>query len=113
MKSSVAQFRPRREAPKPPAELQRAGQALWKAILAEFEIEDAAGFAHLLTACRSEDDVRRLRKQIATDGDLVQDRFGQSREHPLLAACRGAETTRRQALKSLNLDIEPLRDSKR
>ena len=41
---------------------------------------------------------------------MIKDRFGQKREHPLLAAIRGLEALKRQALKSLNLDIEPLRD---
>jgi hypothetical protein len=41
---------------------------------------------------------------------MTSDRFGQKREHPLLAAIRGLEAVKRQALKSLNLDIEPLRD---
>ena len=67
-------------------------------------------FLTLLPACRSEDDIQRMRKAVAKDGDMTKDRFGQKREHPLLAAIRGLEAVKRQALKSLNLDIEPLRD---
>ena len=113
MKNSIARLLPIREAPKPPTGLRRYGSALWKTILDEYEIEDAGGLAHLLAACRSEDDIQRIRRQVEADGDLVKDRFGQPREHPLLAACRGAETIRRAALKALNLDLEPLRDSRR
>jgi hypothetical protein len=94
----------------PPRGLKRAGRTLWVAIQKEYGINDPGGISHLVTACRSEDDIERMRKAVAEDGDMTSDRFGQKREHPLLSAIRGLEAVKRQALKSLNLDIEPLRD---
>jgi hypothetical protein len=96
--------------PEPPKSLKKAGRTLWNAIQSEYGINDPGGLAHLVTACRSEDDIQRMRDAVASDGDTITDRFQQKREHPLLGAIRGLEAVKRQALKSLNLDIEPLRD---
>jgi hypothetical protein len=94
----------------PPKSLKKAGRNLWNSIQNEYCINDPGGLAHLLSACRAEDDIQRMREAVARDGDTIEDRFKQMREHPLLAAIRGAEGVKRAALKSLNLDIEPLRD---
>jgi hypothetical protein len=108
--SAVVSLQFRGTVAEPPRGLKKAGQALWNDIQAQYGISDPGGISHLVTACRSEDDIQRMRKSVAKDGDMTKDRFGQKREHPLLAAIRGLEAVKRQALKSLNLDIEPLRD---
>lgn len=94
----------------PPAGLKKAGRRLWSAIQAEYFIDDAGGIAHLTAACRAEDDLQRMRQAVHKDGDVLEDRFGQKVPHPLLAAIRGMEAVRRQALNAMNLDVEPLRD---
>lgn len=91
--------------PKPPAELGPAGKKLWKQIVDEYDVIDSGGLAHLLTAGRAEDDIQRMRATVAKDGDLCP--TDKSRAHPLLAAIRAAETTRRQSLRALNLDVVP------
>ncbi len=96
--------------PKPPAGLRKPGKALWRAIQDAYQIDDPGGLAHLTTACRAEDDIARWRAIVAVEGDLVEDRFGQKKAHPLLASIRDAESSKRHSLKALNLDIEPLRD---
>jgi hypothetical protein len=96
--------------PQPPKSLKKAGRTLWNDIQTQYGITDPGGLAHLVTVCRTEDDIQRMRDVVARDGDTITDSFGQKREHPLLAAIRGLEAVKRQALKSLNLDIEPLRD---
>jgi hypothetical protein len=108
--STVVKLPFRNAAPEPPRALKKPGRTLWNAIQSEYGINDPGGLAHLLTASRCEDDVQRMRAAVTKDGDMIKDRFGQNREHPLLAASRGLEAVKRQALKSLNLDIEPLRD---
>jgi hypothetical protein len=77
--------------PKPPRGLKKPGRTLWSAIQAEYGIDDPGGLSHLVTACRTEDDIQRMRTVVATDGDTVADRFGQKCEHPLLAAVRVLE----------------------
>ena len=96
--------------PEPPKGLKKAGRNQWISIQEQYGIDDPGGLAHLVSACRTEDDIARMRATLERDGDTITDRFGQKREHPLLAAIRGLEAVKRQALKSLNLDIEPLRD---
>jgi|SRR5881296_1575285 len=107
--SPIAKFRAPKPALRPPKELKTAGRALWKSLTGEYLINDAGGLTLLLTVCRCEDDIQRFRTALAVDGDLITDRFGQKQPHPLLAAMRGAETVKRQSLRALNLDLEPLK----
>ena len=99
-----------RKPPRAPAGLGKHGRQLWKTIQSEYAIEDAGGIAHLSSACRAEDDIQRMRQTVSTDGDVILDRFNQKAPHPLLAAIRGLEQVRRQCLRELNLNIEPLKD---
>jgi hypothetical protein len=101
-------FRPKPPAVKPPQELGKFGRALWKKLTEEFSIVDSGGLALLVSICRAEDDVQRMRTTVAADGDIVVDRFGQKVPHPLLAAVSRCETIKRQGLAALHLDIEPL-----
>ena len=96
--------------PMPPKELNSAGRGLWKALQEVYGIDDPGGVSLLLTVCRSEDDIQRMRRAVAKDGDCLTDRFGQQQSHPLLQAIRGCEAVKRQALRGLNLDLEPNRD---
>ena len=104
---NLEKFPPNKPAPIP-KELGRPGRALWKALTQEYNITDSAGLCILLSVCRSEDTIQKLLAIIEVDGPVVVDRFNQKQPHPLLAAIRGAEQTKRQALTSLRLDIEPL-----
>jgi len=111
MKNSVvSKFRAPAEAPKPPKGLGRHGKTLWVSLQESYGIDDAGGLSSLLSACRSEDDIQRMRQQVKKEGDTLTDRFGQKCPHPLLQQIRGSETVKRQALAGLHLDIEPLRD---
>jgi len=106
-KSGIPQIATKKPLPKPPKELGAAGRALWNKLQQEYALEDQGGLESLLTAARSEDDIQRMRARLAKDGDLIADRFGQLKASPLLQSIRGAETIKRQALRALNLDIEP------
>src|SRR5258706_11533247 len=109
-KSNVIDFPFSGKVSRAPKGLKAPGRRLWKAIQAEYSIDDPGGSAHLEAACRAEDDIQRMRKTVTTDGDVLLDRFGQKTPHPLLAAIRGLEAVRRQALSALNLNVEPLHD---
>jgi hypothetical protein len=97
-----------RKTPKPPRDLGKAGKLLWRRIESEYQIGDAGGLAHLLQACRAEDDVTTWRQTVATDGGVLNDRFGQKKPHPLIPHIAAGEAIRRAALQALNLNIEPL-----
>ena len=100
----------RSKPPRSPKGLGTAGRRLWAGIQAEYSITDGGGIAHLMSACKAEDDLERLRGQVKKDGDLITVTGKPPIAHPLLASIRGLETVKRQALRSLNLDLEPLRD---
>ncbi len=57
------------------------------------------------------DRMRGCQKAVSDDGAMVKDRFDQLKPHPLLATERDSRAQMLFALKALNLDVEPLRDS--
>ena len=81
-----------------------------KKLISEYSIFDAGG----LQALQIFADAYTLEldsiAQVETDGLTFLDRFGQVKAHPLLATIRDARAQKMAALKSLNLDIEPLRE---
>ena len=94
-----------------PNNLNKEAKAFYKKILHQYQIDDVAGLKLLLTACECLDRVRECQKTIKKEGMQIQDRFGQWKAHPLCTIERDARSQFLQAMKSLNLDIEPLRDA--
>lgn len=93
-----------------PLNLGKEGRKLWKCIQMSYSIEDAGGLAFLQAACEAFDRVKDAQAQISREGMTISDRFGQMKAHPLCSVERDARSQFLQALKALNLDIEPLRD---
>ena len=108
--AEIFKFPAERKVPRPPRGLEKAGRQLWRSIQAEYAIDDAAGLAFLHSACHAEDDIIRWRGLVAKEGDTIPVLDKPPVAHPLLPQIRGAEQIKRQALRGLNLDIEPLRD---
>lgn len=92
----------------PPGHLSREGKALWRRLLAEYGIDDAGGLVVLAVCCEALDRMRGAQQAVLAEGQTVTDRFGQVKAHPLLSVERDARSAFLQALKSLNLDLEPL-----
>jgi hypothetical protein len=107
--SNIVQFPGKRKQTRAPSGLKAAGRRLWQQIQLEYDISDPGGLSHLLSAARAEDDIKRLREKVETEGDLICNHVGTQVANPLLQAIRGSEAVKRQALSALNLDIEPLR----
>jgi P27 family predicted phage terminase small subunit len=93
-----------------PKHLNAEARKLWTGILMEYEIEDSAGLRILRVACEAYQRAQACREVIDSEGMQRPDRFGVMKPHPLLAAERDARSQFLQGLKSLNLDLEPLRD---
>jgi P27 family predicted phage terminase small subunit len=93
-----------------PSHLSPEAKGWWAAIVAEYEITDAAGLLLLQAAAEAFDRVRECQRAIADDGMVSVGSKRQSRAHPLLAVERDARAQMLSALKALNLDLEPLRD---
>lgn len=95
---------------KAPNYLSKEAQSLWNRLLKEYDIKDEAGLLILQTAMEAFDRMREAQEIIKEEGMQVTDRFSQKKAHPLTVVERDARSAMLQALKSLNLDIEPLND---
>ena len=95
---------------KAPKHLTREAKKQWEKLLNEYSIEDEAGLLLIQTAMEAFDRMREAQSIIKTEGMQVADRFGQMKAHPLTTVERDARSAMMQAIKSLNLDLEPLND---
>lgn len=82
----------------------------WQQILDEYDIDDPSGVLLLQTALEAFDRMRQAQGIISEQGATIKDRFDQIKSHPQLTVERDARSQMIQALKALNLDLEPLRD---
>lgn len=96
--------------PKAPPHLSADARRWWRQLIQEYGIDDPAGLLLLQTGMEAFDRMKAAQAEIARDGQTIADRFGQPKPHPLLATERDARAQLLAALKSLNLDLEPLRD---
>jgi P27 family predicted phage terminase small subunit len=96
--------------PKPPRHLRAAGKALYRDIVAQYRIHDAAGLALITTAAEALDRIREAQAAIRKHGALVPDRYGALKQNPACFLERDARAGMLSALRALNLDLEPLRD---
>lgn len=95
---------------KPPKNLSTEARKWWRQILDEYCIDDPSGLLLLQTALEAFDRMRQAQKIVDDQGATVIDRFQQVKSHPQLTIERDARSQMIQALKALNLDLEPLRD---
>lgn len=93
-----------------PKHLSADAKRWWTEIQDEYGIDDPGGDLLLQTAMEAFDRMKSAQVAIKRDGELLVDRFGQFKPHPLLTAERDARSQMMAALKALNLDLEPLRD---
>lgn len=93
--------------------VSKPAKKLWRQILGEFDIDDPAGLAILKVAIEAWDRAREAREAIDRDGPTYLDRFGSPKPHPLLTVERDARAQFLLALKQLNLDLEPLKNTGR
>jgi P27 family predicted phage terminase small subunit len=93
-----------------PAHLSAEAKKIWREILAEYSIEDAAGLRIMRVSLEAYDRMQAARKKIDKQGLTVADRWGQLRSHPLLPIERDSRAAFLAGLRALNLDLEPLKD---
>jgi len=77
----------------------------------DYAIDDAAGVALLTTAAECLDRMRAAQAAISEHGETVTDRYGQIKVNPACSLEKDARNGFLAAIKEMNLDIEPLRDS--
>lgn len=93
-----------------PEHLSPEARDWWQRITTEYQLDDDAGRLLLQTALEAFDRMRECQTAIEQDGMIVRGSTRQPRSHPLLTVERDARSQMLSALKSLNLDLEPLRD---
>lgn len=94
----------------PPEHLTRAAKDWFLLIQREYAIEDSGGVSILTAATEAWDRCTSAREAIEKDGGpVIKDRFDQLKPHPACAIERDSRAQFISAIKSLNLDIEPLR----
>ena len=94
--------------PAPPRALGKAGQALWRSVLAEYDVSDAAGAEMLCQACAALDRAEALREAIDADGEVIRSK-GTLRDHPGLKHELASRAFVVRTLHRLGLDCEPVR----
>ncbi len=96
---------------KAPGHLSQEARRIWKDIIEEYLIDDAAGLRILRTALEAFDRAQAAREAIDKEGMTISDKFNQVKPHPLLPIERDSRAAFLAGLKALNLDLEPLRDA--
>ncbi|RVD42199.1 hypothetical protein EN742_08250 [Mesorhizobium sp. M4A.F.Ca.ET.020.02.1.1] len=91
----------------PPRPLGKHGMALWQAVHAQYQIEDAAGVEFLLQACQSLDRAEALKEQIDADGAVIRTKTG-LKDHPALRHEIAARSFVVRTVARLGLDMEPI-----
>ena len=95
---------------KAPRHLSKEAKKQWNKLLYEYEIKDEAGLLLLQTGLEAFDRMREAQAIIKKEGMQTADRFGQMKCHPLITVERDARAAMLQAVKGLNLDIEPVQE---
>jgi P27 family predicted phage terminase small subunit len=90
-----------------PKKLSPEAKRLWRSITEEFQVADSAGMLLLQTALEAFDEMRQAQKILEVDGQVIEDRFKQKKQHPAALCVRDARNLMLRSLKALNLDIQP------
>jgi P27 family predicted phage terminase small subunit len=96
--------------PKPPANLTREAKAWWRRIVERWELDEHC-LLLLGNALEALGPMREAQKILSEEGRMVEDRFGQKKEHPMVATELAYKATLLQNIKAIGLDLEPLNDT--
>jgi hypothetical protein len=91
-----------------PAGLEQHGAALWRAVMAEYAVEDIGGREMLAQACHGLDMAARCRAHVDRDGEVIKTKLG-LKEHPALRHELTYRSFVVRTLQKLGLDVEPIR----
>jgi phage terminase small subunit len=92
--------------PKPPNELSPEAGRLWRAILGDYTLDEAALMV-LTATLQARDRAEQARQTLAAEGAIQADRFGQKKPHPALAIERDSTLAMMRGFRLLGFDQEP------
>src|SRR5690348_2616603 len=87
-----------------PDRLSAEAQRLWDRIVADYQVEDAAGRLILQSGLEAFDRLREAQRLLELEGLLCRDRFGQPRPHPAILIERDCRTQLLAAFRLLRLE---------
>ena len=90
----------------PPKHLTAASRKIWRDIFKDYQIDPAAELI-LVATLEARDRREEARAQLAKDGSVQTDRFGQKKPHPSIAIERDAAVTMMRGWRLLGFDQEP------
>lgn len=90
--------------PAPPKHLGPEGRALWRGVLADFELVDSHDLARLQVAAEAADRVAVCREEVERTGMFIDGRFGVKASPAALMADR-SQATLLKALREIGLDL--------
>ena len=90
-----------------PKHLNAEGGAFWAKVRTEYAINDAAGLALLTAAAVALDRMVAARKVIQDEGEIVKDRYKQSKVHPACTLEKDSRAGFLAAMRALQLEIGP------
>ena len=96
--------------PRAPKGFSNKAKKIFREIITEYGITDSGGLEILITGLKARDRGAEVAEKIKKQGVSFRDRFGQLRANPLLSVERDRRAQWLNALKALNLDLEPVRD---
>jgi P27 family predicted phage terminase small subunit len=91
--------------PPPPEHLKERSAEFWRTIVENYDLRPA-DLERLRQSCESIDIIDAAREQLDRDGLTLEDRFGQTRQHPLVNVERDARAELRRSLRELDLDAD-------
>ena len=95
---------------KAPSHLGPDGRTLWRSIVADYAISDAAGLTLVTTVCECLDRMRQAQVLIEEHGACIVSDDGTLRSNPAAKVELDSRNGMLAAMRQLNLDLEPQRD---
>lgn len=95
------------EALVPPEHLSARSSAFWRAVVADYLIEDAPGLELLRRACEAMDRADEARAVLEREGLTFTSRYGELRPHPCVAVERDARVAVARLLRELRVTEPP------
>jgi P27 family predicted phage terminase small subunit len=88
----------------PPKGLSVEAGAVWRRVLADYNLDDAAGRAILATGLEAFDRMRAAQAEIRKHGVVVENRFGELKPNPAVGIERDSRTGMLSSFRLLRLD---------
>lgn len=88
-----------------PRHLQKPGKKFWRETLRAFSLEDPHELELLSQACQCLDRIAAARKDIATTGAVILDRFKQPKESPSIKIERDSMVLFSRLVRELGLSL--------